>query len=410
MAVLLPFEVPIWRAAGVDAHYVGHPALETTPLDRDTARRALGMTPYAATVGILPGSRPHRGASTARCRCSTPTRSSAPIEPAVDARVLVAPSLDDGTRQWLRDLCAARRVGTFHVDPHVGAMGVLRAFDTALCASGTASLEAALARAVPVVAYRVGVTTELAARLLVTTPNVALPNVLLGRRAFTELLQRDAQAPRIAQALADALDRRPALVAACDEVEASLGNERTPSLAVARMLSPWLGVRARSVRLIAPAVRRDHARRKRQVIAQTPGRGPARPASLSAALLAVRLIVLRLYAATRIGFGDSEALYAAYANHPQPAYLDHPGMIGLVARALGGGTAPEPARAHVVTALLATAVPWAMALLCRACGASWTRSLGTGIVLARGPEIAIGPLRACSRRTCSSRLPQGWRA
>jgi lipid-A-disaccharide synthase len=162
----------------------------------------------------------------------------------VDARVLVAPSLDESTRRWVRDLCAARRLGTFHVDPHVGAMGVLRAFDAALCASGTASLEAALSRAVPVVAYRVGVTTELAARMLVTTPNVALPNVLLGRRAFTELLQRDAQAPRIALALADALDRRSSLLAACDDVEAALGNERTPSVAVARMLAPWLGVRA----------------------------------------------------------------------------------------------------------------------------------------------------------------------
>ncbi len=130
----------------------------------------------------------------------------------VDARVLVASSLDEATRRWLRELCAARRVGTFDVDPHVGAMGVLRAFDAALCASGTASLEAALSRAVPVIAYRVGVTTELAARMLVTTPNIALPNVLLGRPAFTELLQRDVQAPRIAQALADALDRRSELV------------------------------------------------------------------------------------------------------------------------------------------------------------------------------------------------------
>jgi lipid-A-disaccharide synthase len=59
MAVVLPFECPIWRSAGVDAHYVGHPSLETVPLDRDTARRALGMTPYAATVAVLPGSRPH---------------------------------------------------------------------------------------------------------------------------------------------------------------------------------------------------------------------------------------------------------------------------------------------------------------------------------------------------------------
>jgi lipid-A-disaccharide synthase len=243
MAVLLPFEVDIWRAAGVDAHYVGHPALETQPLDRDTGRRTLGMTPYAATVAVLPGSRPHevRRLLEPMLDAYEHVRSD---RASVDARVLVAPSLDEGTRRWLRALTVERRVGTFEVDPLVGAMGVLRAFDTALCASGTASLEAALARAVPVVAYRVGMTTELAARMLVTIPNVALPNVLLGRRAFTELLQREAHAPRIAQALADALDRRPALLAACDEVEASLGDRRTPSAEVARMLAPWLGVRA----------------------------------------------------------------------------------------------------------------------------------------------------------------------
>ena len=84
----------------------------------------------------------------------------------------------------------------------------------------------------------------LAARALLTAPNVALPNILLGRRVFTELLQRDAYAQRIAQALADALDRRPMLVAACDAVEAALGEQRTPSAAVARMLAPWLGIRA----------------------------------------------------------------------------------------------------------------------------------------------------------------------
>jgi lipid-A-disaccharide synthase len=245
MAVLLPFEVDLWREAGVDAHYVGHPALETTPLDRDTARRSLGMTPYAATVAILPGSRPHevRRLLLPMLEAYEQVRSD---RASVDARVIVAQSLDEGTRRWLNATCADRRVGTFDVDPHVGAMGVLRAFDTALCASGTASLEAALARAVPVVAYRVGLTTELAARMLVTAPNIALPNVLLGRRAFTELLQREVHSQRIAQALADALDRRPALLAACDEVEAALGDRRSPSIEVARMLAPWLGVRARA--------------------------------------------------------------------------------------------------------------------------------------------------------------------
>jgi lipid-A-disaccharide synthase len=245
MAVLLPFEAPLWREAGVDAHYVGHPALEAVPLERQAARRALGLTPYAAAVAVLPGSRPHEVRRLLVPMLDAYDRVRAD-RASVDARVIVAPSLDDATRRWVRGLCDARRVGLFEVDPLVGAMGVLRAFDTTLCASGTASLEAALARAVPVVAYRVGLTTELAARMLVTIPNVALPNVLLGRRAFTELLQREAHATRIAQALADALDRRPALLTACDEVEAALGDRRTPSADVARMLAPWLGVRARA--------------------------------------------------------------------------------------------------------------------------------------------------------------------
>src|ERR1700733_5098146 len=105
-------------------------------------------------------------------------------------------------------------------------------------------------------------------------------------------------------------------------------------------------------------------------------------AAVSASLLAVRL-----FAATRVGFGDSEALYAAYALHPQSAYLDHPGLIGVFARFVGGGTAPSPERAHEVTALLAAAVPWAMALFCRSAGATWRRSLITAIVVALVPEM-----------------------
>jgi lipid-A-disaccharide synthase len=164
----------------------------------------------------------------------------------VDARVVVAASIDDTTRAWMLEVCRARHIPAFEADPYVGAASVLPAFDAALCASGTASLEAALAHAVPIVTYRVGLATELTARVLVRTPHVALPNVLLGRRAFPELLQRDARAPRIAEALARALDRRPHLLAACDEVRAALGAATTPSASVARMLAPWIPAAARA--------------------------------------------------------------------------------------------------------------------------------------------------------------------
>jgi lipid-A-disaccharide synthase len=240
MAVMLPFEEAIWRNAGTDARYVGHPAFETSPLDRDVARRALEMTPFAAAVAILPGSRPHEVRSLLEPMLDAYERVRSD-RASVDARVLLAATLDEATRSWTRAQCAARRVRWFEVDAYAGAMGVLKAFDVALCASGTVTLEAALARAVPVIAYRVGLASELAARVFVHTPHIGLPNVLLGRRAFAELVQRHADTERMAEALADALDRRTELLVACDEVEAVLGRARTPSAEVARMIAPWVG-------------------------------------------------------------------------------------------------------------------------------------------------------------------------
>lgn len=110
------------------------------------------------------------------------------------------------------------------------------------------------------------------------------------------------------------------------------------------------------------------------------------------ALFAVSLVLLalRLWAATRVGFGDSEALYASWAVHRQPAYLDHPGLVGLVARAIGEGAVPTPGRVHVVTAVVATLVPWLIVLVARAAGAARRHAAVAGLVVALVPEIAVG--------------------
>jgi lipid-A-disaccharide synthase len=265
MAVMLPFEEPIWREIGVDARYVGHPALEELRRDgaetRAAAREMFGMTPRAWAVAILPGSRPHEVR-----RLLTPMLAGYEAVrrdlASVDGRVLLAPSLDPRTRAWARATAARFSVDVADVDARAGLAYALPAFDAALTASGTASLECALARAVPIVCYRVGLATELGARALMTTAHVALPNVLLGRAAFPELLQRHAAPGRIADELAKVLDelgeaggprgrdRRPVsssnvrepppVLLACAEVEAALGGRASASREVARMLEPWL--------------------------------------------------------------------------------------------------------------------------------------------------------------------------
>jgi hypothetical protein len=109
-----------------------------------------------------------------------------------------------------------------------------------------------------------------------------------------------------------------------------------------------------------------------------------------ALITSLGLLTLRLGLAEKLGFGDAEALYAAYALHPQPVYLDHPGLIGHVARFIGRGGAPSPAAAHMFTALGATLVPWLGCLAARAAGASWAGALRTLLALALVPELAIG--------------------
>ncbi len=129
----------------------------------------------------------------------------------------------------------------------------------------------------------------------------------------------------------------------------------------------------------------DGARVTRETSPDT--RAPA----LALVIVSTVLLAVRFHAASHVGFGDSEALYACYALHPQPAYLDHPGLVGLFARVLARpDRAPTPASAHLVTAGLATLLPWLAVLAARGAGASRRSALLAGLVVALVPEIAIG--------------------
>jgi lipid-A-disaccharide synthase len=205
MAVMFPFEQAVWRSAGARTTWVGHPALEAPRPSRSAARIDLGLAADARAVAVLPGSRPHE------VRRLLPRMLAAVGEVrsargATDARVLLAPSLDAATSTFATDAAARAHVPVVHVTGAQGATAHLPAFDVALTASGTASLECAIAGAPPVITYRVDLLTELAARAFLKTPHVGLPNVVLGRRAFAELLQRDATPARMAEAVARVLD------------------------------------------------------------------------------------------------------------------------------------------------------------------------------------------------------------
>ncbi len=235
LAVILPFEEDLWRRAGADARYVGHPAMEVPLTPRAEARRALGLDASAAAVALLPGSRAHEVTRLHRPMLQAATRAG------VRAVLLLASGLPRAVAQDAREAAARAGVPVREVDPARGALPWLPAFDAALCASGTASLEAALAGAPPVVTYRTDALTARVVGALLRTPHVGLPNVVLGRRAFPELLQEEASPGPMAEALGETLGpARAARAAACAEVVSRFAGARTPSRSVAGLVTEWL--------------------------------------------------------------------------------------------------------------------------------------------------------------------------
>ena len=195
LLVTLPFEPRAYEGTGVDAVYVGNPAVDrvpTAPPARDAVADELGADADAPWLALLPGSRrselerlgPLFVAAAARVRDDHPeVELIAPVAPGLDAAE-VAAALADGPP--VRLVSAPRRYGAL---AHAVA---------AIAASGTASLELALLGVPHVVAYRLSPVTWRIARLLVRTEHVALPNLILGRRVVPELLQGAARPETLA--------------------------------------------------------------------------------------------------------------------------------------------------------------------------------------------------------------------
>ena len=98
----------------------------------------------------------------------------------------------------------------------------LSAFDAALVASGTATLECALHGVPPLIVYRTGPVTELVARSALRVPHIGLPNLLLGARVFPELVQDAVCGARLATSIAELLEGRSELLQRCAQVRALL--------------------------------------------------------------------------------------------------------------------------------------------------------------------------------------------
>lgn len=209
---LFPMEPPIYAKHGVDARFVGHPMADAIPLhpDRIAAREVLGLPIDAPVLAMLPGSRLGEIA-----RLAEPFFAAARlVADAIPDLRIVVPAANAACRQALETHLAGFQLPNAHLFDGQ-ARECLYAADATLLASGTAALEAMLAKQPMVVGYRIAPLTYRIVKSfgLLKTERYALPNILAGRDLAPELMQDDCTPEKLAAAVLRWL-RDPLAVAA----------------------------------------------------------------------------------------------------------------------------------------------------------------------------------------------------
>ncbi|MCC7053355.1 MAG: lipid-A-disaccharide synthase [Gemmatimonadaceae bacterium] len=215
-AVILPFEEALLRDAGIDATFVGSPLIDATQQlpTRAAACASLGLDAARPVLALFPGSRAgeigrHLADFVATAQAIVAQR------PGVQVIVSAPPSITLDP--------AACPFPVVRDQSHT----VFRAATAAMCKSGTTTLEAALCGCPLVVAYRTSPVTYAIAKRLVTLPDIALVNIVAGRRVAPEFIQGELTATRVAPALLPLLDdaapERAAMLASLAEVRTRMG-------------------------------------------------------------------------------------------------------------------------------------------------------------------------------------------
>lgn len=197
---LLPFEKAFYDKYQVPCTFVGHTLADSMPLqvDKAAAKGLLGLAASKPVLAIMPGSR------TNEIRLLAPDflKAAAELKKRYPDLQLITNMVTLEKAELWRDL-KAQYAPELAVTELIGqARQVLLAADATFIASGTATLEAMLAKCAMVVGYRTNWLTFQIAKRLVKLQHVSLPNLLAGRGMVTELLQDDLTVPALCQAMA----------------------------------------------------------------------------------------------------------------------------------------------------------------------------------------------------------------
>jgi len=217
LGVVFPFEAALYNNGRQFAEFVGHPSLDLVrpTRSREETLARYHLDPARPVLALLPGSRKKELRHLLRPGLDAARRLQA------DGWQVVIPLAHTLTRD---DLTAALG-GVAPPLPVIenDTYNVVHAADAAIVTSGTATIETALLGRPMVIMYRAASLTFAVARMLVHVDHIGMPNIILGRSVFPELLQGAVTGVNLAAAVHDVAARRDELAAALAELRGMLG-------------------------------------------------------------------------------------------------------------------------------------------------------------------------------------------
>lgn len=233
---LLPFEPPYFERAGVDATFVGHSILESGADGGDgkAFRDRHGITADERVLLALPGSRMSEISRLVDIFGETIRRTTAitgPCRVVIPTLTSISNEVRVRTSDWDNVLItddAAEKYDAF------------AAADAAIAASGTVSLELAMAGVPSLIAYRVAPLSAFIAKRLIRVEYASIVNLILDKPAIPEFLQDDCTPENMTPALTDLLragrGRDTQIAEISKALDALKPGEDRPSVAAARVV------------------------------------------------------------------------------------------------------------------------------------------------------------------------------
>ena len=204
MAVLFPFEVPIYEAEGVPVTCVGHPLVDAVKqeLSSSQAKEKLGLNANEPTIGLFPGSR----RSEVDMLLPIMIKAAENISNKVENLNVILPLATGLNSQTIESLLANTSLNIHCVDSDF--YHTTLACDAIVAASGTVTLEIALLAVPHFITYRVSTLTYAILSRLVKIPYVGLCNIVTGKNVVLELLQNEVTVDRVEAELMSLLTSR----------------------------------------------------------------------------------------------------------------------------------------------------------------------------------------------------------